>query len=75
MQSRLGSFIESTSNVLLGLVVAILAQMVIFPLYGITTTFATNLQIALWFTVISIIRSYAVRRFFNYRITKKLQNR
>ena len=67
MQTRLQSLIESCINVSIGYVVALLAQFAVFPLYGMQVSLSTNLQIGAWFTVISIARSYCVRRAFNWR--------
>ncbi len=66
MQTRLQSLIESFVNVAIGYGVALLGQLAVFPLYGLEVNLATNLQIGLWFTGISIARSYAVRRGFNW---------
>lgn len=68
MQSRIESFIESAANVLIGYCVALVSQLVIFPIVGIYVGLSTNLIIGLWFTVISVIRSYVLRRYFNRRI-------
>lgn len=65
MQSRKMSFIETITNVTAGYFVALLSQILIFPLFGIHATYKDNLLIGLWFTVISIIRSYILRRCFN----------
>lgn len=72
MQTRLGSFIESLVNVLIGYGVAIVSQILIFPWFGIHIPLSDNLLIGFWFTVISIVRSYVVRRAFNnYKKNKK----
>lgn len=65
MQSKLESFIESLLNVVIGYVVAILSQLIIFPLFGINIPLSSNLLIGVLFTAISLIRSYIIRRFFN----------
>ena len=67
-QTRIGSFIEACVNVVIGFGVALASQVVIFPLFGIRVPFSTNLAIGAWFTVISIARSYIVRRWFNARL-------
>lgn len=67
-QTRKHSFFESISNVLVGYGVAIASQIVIFPMYGIHIPIQQNLTMGLWFTLISIVRSYVLRRWFN-RIT------
>lgn len=64
MQSRKHSIIESLINVAIGYGVALLSQVLIFPLYGIHIQLLDNIGIGAWFTVISLIRSYAVRRWF-----------
>lgn len=70
MQSRYQSFIEALLNVLIGYVVALASQLLIFPLFEIKVSFTENLLIGGYFTIISIVRSYAIRRWFN----KKLHN-
>ena len=65
-QSRLGSALESVANVAIGYGVALGSQLVIFPLFGIHVPLADNLAIGAWFTVISLVRSYLVRRGFNW---------
>ncbi|WP_338924323.1 hypothetical protein V0M98_32440 (plasmid) [Pseudomonas silesiensis] len=68
-QSKLESLIETCINTAIGFVVALLSQLVIFPLVGIVDVpFSTNLEIGAWFTVISVARGYAVRRWFNARL-------
>lgn len=68
MQSRLSSFIESMANVLIGYVVALLVQLVVYPRFGAQFTFAQNIQIGLIFMAVAIVRSYVIRRWFNARI-------
>jgi hypothetical protein len=64
-QSRLHSLNESILNVVVGYFISMAAQLVIFPLYDIHISMDDNLKIGLWFTVVSIIRSYYIRRWFN----------
>lgn len=73
MQTRLHSFIETMTNISIGYVVAILSQILIFPHFGIHIPFHENLEIGLYFTVISVIRSYVVRRIYNRHTVKKMQ--
>lgn len=65
MQNRKMSLVESITNYLIGYWLAVWVQMVLYPLYGINLEFAAQAEIAGYFTVVSIARSYAVRRFFN----------
>jgi membrane protein implicated in regulation of membrane protease activity len=57
-------------NIIIGYIVAIASQLLIFPMVGIHIPFTTNLQIGIWFTVISLIRSYVIRRWFNARLQR-----
>ena len=63
-QSRLMSLVESLANVLVGYGVAVATQMAVFSLFGLAVTVTENLLIGLIFTVMSIVRSYALRRGF-----------
>ena len=65
-QTRLHSLIESCVNVAVGYIVAVGSQTVILPLFGIKIGLGESAEMALWFTAISIVRSYAVRRIFNH---------
>ena len=65
MQSKKHSFLESCANVTIGYLVALASQMVIFPQFDIHVDMKTNIEIGAWFTVVSIARSYALRRVFN----------
>lgn len=65
MQLKRHSLLESIINVSVGYGVALVSQIVIFPLYGMEVPLSANIQIGVWFTVISIIRSYLLRRCFN----------
>jgi len=55
---------EAVANVVVGYAVAVMAQMLVFPLFGLATTTAQNLAIGLIFTLVSLVRSYALRRAF-----------
>ena len=64
-QSRLLSAIESMSNTAVGYFTAIATQLIVFPMFGIHIKLHENLVIGAIFTVISLIRGYVIRRFFN----------
>jgi hypothetical protein len=64
-QRKRHSILESAMNVAIGYVVAIAAQRAIFPMFGIHVGMSQNLGIGAAFTVVSLIRSYALRRLFN----------
>ena len=61
-QSRLMSLVESTTNVVLGYVLAIATQIVVFPWFGIETGLAEHLTIGLAFVGVSLARGYLLRR-------------
>lgn len=65
MQTKKRSFIETCINTAVGLVINIYAQMLIFPLFDMHVETHENMMIAVIFTVISICRSYVMRRVFN----------
>ena len=65
MQSRLMSLVESSANVAVGYGLAVLTQILVFPIFGLQTTLRENLLIGALFTVISLARSFALRRLFN----------
>lgn len=64
-QSRLMSAVESVANVAVGYSVAVATQAVVFPMFGLRASLGDNLKIGLIFTVVSLARSYALRRVFN----------
>ena len=66
VQSKAQSLAESLLNIAIGFVVSLVAQLAIFPLFGIYVPLASNLSIGLFFTGVSLVRGYAVRRFFNW---------
>ena len=63
-QSRWMSLVEAVTNVLVGYGVAVATQWAMFPLFGLHVTLQENLVIGLVFTVVSLIRSYLLRRVF-----------
>lgn len=65
MQSRLQSLIEAWANVIAGYFIALATQIIVFPLFGMTVSLGQNIQIGLIFTVVSLARSYCLRRLFN----------
>jgi len=63
-QSRALSLVESIANVIVGYGVAVVTQILIFPIFGLHTTLAQNMKMGAVFTVVSIARSFALRRLF-----------
>lgn len=67
-QTRLGSLIEAIINVVIGFAINFTANMLIFPLFGFHITARDNLLLGLIYTVISVARSYCIRRWFNAKL-------
>ena len=63
-QSRIMSLIEAGTNVVVGYVLAIATQIVVFPWFGIEAAFGEHLAIGLIFLGVSLIRGYLLRRLF-----------
>jgi hypothetical protein len=59
------SVVESITNVVVGYGVAVSAQVAVFPLFGVEIALESNLLIGAIFTVVSLCRSYVLRRAFN----------
>lgn len=59
------SLVEAIANVAVGYRVAVITQILIFPIFGLQTTLAQNLKMGAIFTVVSIARSFALRRMFD----------
>jgi len=66
-QSRIDSFMEAVCNVVIGFWIGVLSNYAILPLFGYTPKFLDSLAIAALFTIISLLRSYILRRLFNGR--------
>ena len=63
-QSRAMSFVEAATNVVVGYVLAIATQIVVFPWFGIEAALGEHLAIGLAFVGISLARGYLLRRLF-----------
>lgn len=63
-QSRAMSLLKAIANVVVGYGVAVVTQMLVFPVFGLHTTLAQNLKLGLIFTVVSLARSFTLRRVF-----------
>lgn len=63
-QTRIMSLIESITNVVVGYGVAVVAQILVFPVFGLQATLAQNLKMGGIFALISMSRSFVLRRLF-----------
>lgn len=66
-QSRTDSVMEALTNTVVGFVVSLGANLLIFPAFGVHTSLASSMGIVAAFTVVSIVRQYVLRRLFNGR--------
>lgn len=65
MQSKKMSLVEAITNVIIGYVVNVIAQFVIWPMFGIEASVQAHFIVAAIFTGVSLSRSYILRRIFN----------
>ena len=65
MQTKKQSMIESLTSTTIGIIIGIVLNLTILPIFGYPVSVVDSLWISLIFTAISVIRSYAVRRIFN----------
>ena len=63
-QSRMMSLVEAGTNVAVGYVLAVITQIVVFPWFGLLVSIDDNLAIGAVFVIVSLLRSYALRRLF-----------
>lgn len=66
MQSRLGSAVEAVANVAVGYSVNFAANLAVLPAFGFEVSTREAAGIGVVFTVISLARSYLLRRLFNW---------
>lgn len=64
-QTRTGSAVEALANIVVGFTINWTANMLVLPLFGFHVTGSQAFGIGLIFTVISLVRSFALRRVFN----------
>jgi len=66
-QTKIDSVIEALFNILIGAGIALVAQFIWFPILEKSFTLGENLATTAFFTLVSFIRSYGIRRAFNGR--------
>ena len=64
-QSRFGSFVEACFNTAFGFLLSFLIQKTLNEIYDVEMSDATALWFVFWFTLISVLRSYIIRRIGN----------
>lgn len=65
MQSKLQSFLEANTNTFIGFGVSFVLAYTVLPFYGVEQSVMVSFEITLIYTVVSVVRNYVVRRFFN----------
>ncbi|MDN3621326.1 hypothetical protein QWY81_17800 [Polaribacter undariae] len=65
MQTKKQSLVESITNTAVGFGISLAATFLIFPIVGVESTGTKNVLITIFFTAVSITRSYLLRRYFN----------
>lgn len=65
-QSRAMSMLEATSNVALGYVLAVVTQLLAFPVFGLAVSLPQSAMLGAIFSAVSLVRAYGLRRFFNW---------
>ena len=74
MQLKRHSLFEAIVNILVGYTVNIIANLVVFPLWGWTISVRQSIEIGVIYTIISLIRSYCLRRVFTHLTEKTNSN-
>lgn len=59
------SLVESCTNIAVGYLISVATNYVVLPLFGYQTTVVESFQIGAIFSIVSIARSYILRRIFN----------
>ena len=65
MQPRWLSFVEAVTNIVVGYALAVVTQMIVFPLFGLYASLSENLLIGALFIITSLFHGYAIWRLFN----------
>ena len=65
MQTKKESLIESLTSTTIGIIIGIVLNLTILPMFGYPVSLSDSLWISVIFTAVSIIRGYVVRRWFN----------
>jgi len=65
MQTKKHSLLESLTNVIVGLLMSFLTQLLIYPILNIEVSLNQNIIITSVFFIISFVRGYVIRRIFN----------
>lgn len=64
MQTRAASLLEACTGTAVGYAVSVLATLIVLPWFGLAPAAADAFGISAVFTLISVLRSYLLRRLF-----------
>jgi len=64
-QTVKGSIVEAWANIAVGFSINYCANLLIFPLFGMHISPGNNFLMGMMYTMISLARSYVLRRWFN----------
>ena len=70
MQTKKQSLIETLTSVFVGWLIGVILNLTVLPLFDYNITVVESLLVSLIFTVISVVRGYLIRRFFNSKERK-----
>ena len=70
MQTKRQSLIETLTSVFVGWLIGVILNLTVLPLFDYNITVVDSLLVSLIFTVISVVRGYLIRRFFNSKEEK-----
>ena len=65
MQTKKQSFIETLTSVFVGWLIGVILNLTILPFFDYNITVVDSLWVSLIFTVVSVVRGYVIRRWFN----------
>ena len=65
MQTKKQSLIETLTSVFVGWLIGVILNLTILPLFDYNITVVDSLWVSLIFTVVSVVRGYIIRRWFN----------
>ena len=66
-----GSLVESIIQVFTGWGVAIITQLIVYPIMGIDVSIMQNINLSLIFIVVGFVKQYYVRRLFEVAVKIK----
>jgi phosphoglycerol transferase MdoB-like AlkP superfamily enzyme len=70
-QTKKASLAEAVTNIFVGYSVNFAANLLVFPIFGWHVSVKQNLQLGVIYTVISLVRSYGLRRYYNWREVRR----